>query len=160
MNRPAERAFVALGANLGDRAGNIAAALDRLRGIEGIRVIRVSHLLQNPAVGGPPDSPAFLNGVAEIETTLSPRELLMRLLDVEHDLGRERHAKWAPRNIDLDLILYGNEVVDEQDLKVPHPRMHERRFVLQPLAQLAPDAVHPILRRTASELLYDLDPKR
>ena len=152
---PADRtttAYVALGANLGDRRGNILAALGRLRAIGGVRVTKVSSLLENPAIGGPADSPAFLNAAAEIETTLPARRLLDELLDIERQLGRERREKWGPRVIDLDLLLYGDEVVDERELHVPHPLMHERLFVLQPLAEIAPQVVHPILQQTIRAL--------
>jgi 2-amino-4-hydroxy-6-hydroxymethyldihydropteridine diphosphokinase len=136
-------AYVALGANLGNRVANIAAAVKALNETPGVSVTRQSSLIENPAVGGPADSPAFLNGVVEIEATLPPHALLKRLLDIERSLGRERRAKWAPRVIDLDLILYGNQIIDTPDLKVPHPLMHERRFVLEPLAQIAPGVLHP-----------------
>ena len=145
-------AYIALGANLGDRRGNIERALELLRETAGITVTKISTFLENPAVGGPPDSPPFLNAVAEIQTTLPPRELLTRLLDVERTLGRQRRQKWDPRIIDLDLLLYGDAIVDEPDLKIPHPLMHQRKFVLDPLKEIAPDAVHPVLRQRVSEL--------
>jgi 2-amino-4-hydroxy-6-hydroxymethyldihydropteridine diphosphokinase len=138
---------------LGDRARSIGLALDQLRAHPQIELGKVSSLLESPAVGGPPDSPPFLNGVAEVSTTLPPRELLQTLLAIEHRLGRERHRKWDPRTIDLDLLLYGDRVIDEPDLEVPHPRMAEREFVLAPLAEIAPDGVHPVLKRTFSEML-------
>jgi 2-amino-4-hydroxy-6-hydroxymethyldihydropteridine diphosphokinase len=150
-----ETAYIALGANLGDRARNIAAAVAKLRDTPGVTVMRQSSLIENPAVGGPADSPAFLNGIVEIETTLAPHALLARLLEIERSLGRKRRTKWEPRPIDLDLILYGNAVVDAPELKVPHPLMQERRFVLEPLAELAPDLVHPVLRKTVKSLLLD-----
>ena len=149
-------AYVAFGANLGDRAATIGQALDQLGAHPQIEVIKVSSLLENPAVGGPPDSPAFLNGVAEVSTTLSPRELLQTLLAIERRLGRERHRKWDPRTIDLDLLAYGDRVIDEPELRVPHPRMHEREFVLAPLAEIAPDAVHPRLMQSFTQLLAAL----
>lgn len=148
-------AYIALGANLGDRAGQLRGALQRLDR-PGIRLAAVSSFLENPAVGGPEDSPPFLNAVAEIETSLPPRALLRELLRIEQELGRERHGRWQPRTIDLDLILYGTQRINEPDLTVPHPRMHERRFVLQPLAEIAPAVVHPVLNRTASALLQEL----
>jgi 2-amino-4-hydroxy-6-hydroxymethyldihydropteridine diphosphokinase len=149
-------AYIALGANLGDRARNIQAALHLLESLPGIRVTKVSSLLENPAVGGPADSPPFLNAVAQIETTLEPRQLLQRLLDIEHELGRERNLKWEPRQIDLDLLLFGEVVISQPHLVIPHPRMHERRFVLEPLAEIAPKAWHPVLKRTIADLLRDL----
>jgi 2-amino-4-hydroxy-6-hydroxymethyldihydropteridine diphosphokinase len=146
-------AYVALGANLGDRAGNIRSAIDAIDAIPGVRVTRVSTLIENPAVGGPENSPSFLNGVAEVEATLAPEVLLDRLLEIERSLGRERRARWAPRSIDLDVILYGDRVIDAPNLKVPHPLMHERRFVLEPLAEIAPDVMHPVLDQSMRSLL-------
>lgn len=149
-------AYIALGANLGDRAANLRRALELLKQSPGIEVIRVSSFIENPAVGGPANSPAFLNGAAEIRTTLSARALLDRLLDVEKQLGRIRGEKWSPRTIDLDLLLYGSQIIDEPGLTVPHPLMHERRFVLDPLAEIAPNTVHPVFNRTITNLLKSL----
>ena len=146
-------AYIALGANLGDRAGNIHAAVEMLRSAVGIEVTKVSRLREYPAVGGPPDSPAFLNAAAELETTLSARELLNRLLEIERSLGRQRREKWGPRLIDLDLLLYEDQIIAEPDLVIPHPLMHERRFVLEPLKEIAPAARHPSLDRQIAELL-------
>jgi 2-amino-4-hydroxy-6-hydroxymethyldihydropteridine diphosphokinase len=134
---------IGLGANLGDREATIRAALDRLDGEDGIQVVRVSSLRETDPVGYT-DQPRFLNGVAELETELAPRELLERLLSVERVLGRVREGpRYGPRTIDLDLLLYGDAVVDEPGLRIPHPRLAERRFVLEPLAELEPDLVVP-----------------
>ena len=150
---PAITAYVALGSNLGNRAQNLRDALARLGKIPGIHVTRISSFLDNPAVGGPANSPAFLNAVAEVQTRLSALELLEHLLKIERDLGRERREKWGPRTIDLDLILYGDEIIHAPGLTVPHPLMHARRFVLAPLAEIAPKLVHPGLKQSVQELL-------
>ena len=131
------RAYVGVGANLGDREATIRAALAALPG-----VVAVSELRETEPVGVT-DQPRFLNGVAALETELSARQLLDALLRVERDLGRERRERWGPRTIDLDLLLYGEETIDEPGLTVPHPRLHERRFALEPLADIAPDALIP-----------------
>ena len=149
-------AYIALGANLGDRAANIGAAIEKLRRTTEVEVTKVSGLMENPAVGGPVDSPAFLNAATEIVTTLSAGELLERLLEIEREIGRIRREKWGPRAIDLDLLLYGNEVLQSAGLIIPHPLMHERRFVLEPLAEIAPHLVLPTLKSTATELLESL----
>jgi 2-amino-4-hydroxy-6-hydroxymethyldihydropteridine diphosphokinase len=149
-------AYVAVGANLGDRRANIERAVQILNETDGVEVTRVSSLLENQAVGGPPGAPDFLNGAIELRTTLSPRDLLDRLLNIEQALGRQRREKWGPRTIDLDLLLYGDDVIDQPHLHVPHPRLHERRFVLQPLAEIAPDVVHPTIRKSITRLLSEL----
>ena len=131
------RAYVSVGANLGDREATIRAALAALPG-----VVAVSTLRETDPVGLT-DQPPFLNGVAALETELTPRELLETLLAVERGLGRERRRRWGPRTIDLDLLLYGDETVAEPGLTVPHPRLHERLFALEPLAELAPELVGP-----------------
>lgn len=158
MRNPiAVTAYLALGANLGDRRRNIRAALDGLKNTDGITVTRVSSLLENPAVGGGPDAPPFLNAAAEIATTLGSHALLHRTLQIEQEIGRVRREKWEPRLIDIDLLLYGDVIISSQELVIPHPLMHERRFVLQPLAEIAPEAVHPVLQMTVAGLLQNLD---
>jgi 2-amino-4-hydroxy-6-hydroxymethyldihydropteridine diphosphokinase len=146
-------AYIALGSNLGERGRMLRMALDRLDSIQGVRVVKSSSLLENPAVGGPSDSPAFLNAAAELETSLDAMELLDQLLAVEQSLGRHRREKWGPRTIDLDLLLFGEQVIEREGLIVPHPLMHQRRFVLVPLAEIAAGVVHPVLKRTILELL-------
>lgn len=149
-------AYVALGANLGDRAKTLESAIAQLRGTEGILVLKYSTLHETAAVGGPMGSPPFLNAVVEIQTSLSPDTVLETLLSVEKNLGRVRRDKWEPRTIDLDLILYGDAVINTPHLTIPHPLMHQRRFVLAPLAEIAPEAIHPLLTKSAKALLAGL----
>ena len=132
-------AFVGIGSNLGEPEGQIAAALDQLAAEDGIELVAVSTLRETEPVGYV-DQPNFLNGAARIETELSARELLERLLAIESRLGRVRGEgpRFGPRMIDLDLLVYGDERIDEPGLTVPHPRLAERRFALEPLAELAP----------------------
>jgi 2-amino-4-hydroxy-6-hydroxymethyldihydropteridine diphosphokinase len=137
------RAYVGLGANLGDREATIRAAVEALAGEDGIAVVAVSSLRETEPVGVG-EQPQFLNGVAAVETTLSARDLLDRLLEIEQRFGRVRiPGEHGPRTLDLDLLLYGGETIDEPGLAVPHPRLHERRFVLEPLAELAPGLLVP-----------------
>jgi len=156
-NPPAITAYLALGANLGDREANIRGALAALADTEGICITRTSSLLENPAVGGPADAPPFLNAAVEVITTLGSHALLHRIMQIEQQMGRLRRRKWEPRVIDIDLLLYGDQIISSQELVVPHPLMHERKFVLAPLAEIAPEAVHPILQMTIAGLLQNLD---
>jgi 2-amino-4-hydroxy-6-hydroxymethyldihydropteridine diphosphokinase len=137
-------AFIGLGANLGDRRRSIGAGVAALESTPGITVLRVSTLRETEPVGVV-DQPRFLNGVVSIETRLPPRELLARLLEIEAALGRSRdtETRYGPRVIDLDILLYDDVVLDEPGLTIPHPRLHERPFALEPLAELDPDAVVP-----------------
>ena len=144
------RAYVGVGANLGDREGAIRSALASLPG-----VVRVSVLRETEPVGVV-DQPLFLNGAVALETELAPRELLDVLLAIERDLGRERRERWGPRTIDLDLLLYGDETIDEPGLTVPHPRLHERRFALEPLLDLDPELAVPG-RGRVKDVLAELD---
>src|SRR5262249_21713097 len=147
-------AYIALGSNLGDRRAFLDRALMALR--PHVSIPRVSSYYVTAPVGGPPGQGPYLNGVAELETTLAPEQLLKALLDVEQSLGRVRQEKFGPRTIDLDVLLYGDLIHNSPDLTIPHPRLHERRFVLQPLAEIAPLVVHPVLKKSIAELLEQL----
>jgi 2-amino-4-hydroxy-6-hydroxymethyldihydropteridine diphosphokinase len=149
-------AYLGLGSNLGDRRRAIAEALERLRKCVGIEVTRTSDIKETRPLGGLPQ-PAYLNGVAEIETTLGPEALLRTLMAVEKTLGRERGVRWSPRTIDLDLLLFGGRVIQSPDLIVPHPQMHLRSFVLDGLCELGRDRVHPLLKEPMHELARRLD---
>lgn len=146
-------AYVALGSNLGDRIGNLRDAIARLG--EYGHVSRVSSWYETEPIGVT-DQPWFLNAVVELRTQLEPTALMQALLDIEQAMGRKRVQLKGPRNIDLDLLLYDAETVNSNVLTLPHPAMHERRFVLAPLAEVAPDIVHPVLRKTAFQLLESL----
>ena len=137
------RAYVGLGANLGDRSAMLRAALEQLDAEPGVRLVAVSAIRETQPVGYL-DQPQFLNAAAAIDTDLPPRELLDRLLGIERRLGRTREGpRFGPRTIDLDLLLYGEERVDEPGLAVPHPRLHERLFVLEPLSDLDATLIVP-----------------
>lgn len=148
-------AFVGIGSNLGDRESHLRHALELLAAEPGIEIVAASVLRETEPVG-PVEQGPFLNGAVEVSTELPPRELLERLLDIEQRLGRVRRERFGPRTIDLDLLVYGDEVVDEPGLTVPHPRLHERRFALEPLAELAPGLVLPG-RGPLSALLAELE---
>ncbi len=150
------RAYVGLGANLGHRERALREAVDRLAAEPGIEVIGLSGFRETDPVGFD-DQPRFLNGAVALDTALGPRPLLEGLLAIESALGRTRDGpRFGPRTLDLDLLLYGSEVVDEPGLQVPHPRLHERRFALEPLAELDAGAVVPG-RGSVATLLAELD---
>ena len=151
-----QTAYIGLGANLGRRGHTLRCALAMLNARADLSVVAVSDFIETPPVGGPAGQPPFLNAAAELRTALPPRELLAALQAVEDHFGRTREVRWGPRTLDLDLLLYGSLVTDGPGLRVPHPRMHERLFVLEPLAQIAPDAVHPTLGKTLRALLHEL----
>jgi 2-amino-4-hydroxy-6-hydroxymethyldihydropteridine diphosphokinase len=152
------RAYVGLGSNLGDREETLRNAIELLGREPGFALRAVSTLRETDPVGVT-EQPRFLNAVAELETAVPPRELLDRLLAIERELGRERTEKrrWGPRVIDLDLLLYGDDVIDEEGLRVPHPRLAERRFVLEPLEELDPDLSLPDGRRIKDLLALQLE---
>jgi 2-amino-4-hydroxy-6-hydroxymethyldihydropteridine diphosphokinase len=149
------RAYVGLGANLGPKEVTLLRAVDLLAAEDGIEVLELSELRETAPLGVV-DQPEFLNGALAVETSLTPRELLDVLLRVERELGRVREERWGPRTIDLDLLVYGDETVDEPGLRVPHPRLHERRFALEPLGELEPELEIPGLG-AVSEALARLD---
>jgi 3-oxoacyl-[acyl-carrier protein] reductase len=148
-------AYIALGSNLGNRREYLEQALAALNEHSGIVVKQVSSFHETAPVGGPSGQGAYLNAAAELETDLEPRALLQAFLEIEQTLGRVRQERFGPRTIDLDLLLYNALVCQESDLIVPHPRMHERLFVLEPLAEIAAQAVHPLRNVTVSELLAE-----
>ena len=149
------RAFIGLGSNLGDREANLRQALESLAQAPETTVVRASSLYDTEPVGVE-DQPHFLNAVAQIETQLTPRQLLWNLMLVERRLGRVRSQRWGPRTIDLDLLLYEDVVMEEADLELPHPELAKRSFVLVPLVELEPLLLHPITRETMLALLQRL----
>ena len=146
-------AYLSLGANLGDREGQLREAIRRL-GTVG-RVVSISSLYETEPVEMT-DQPWFVNCAVALETDRTPNELMIELLNIEKEMGRRRVQKKGPRSIDLDILLLGNEVIESPGLTIPHPAMQRRRFVLEPLAEIAPEARHPVLNKSVRELLEEL----
>jgi len=149
--RNREMCWLGLGANLGSRSDNLREAIRRIAALENTRVWAVSKFHETEPVGVI-GQPRFLNAAAAICTSLEPEELLEKLLGIEVAMGRTRTVRWGPREIDIDILLYGERVIDGPRLSVPHPEMHGRAFVLGPLSEIAPRALHPVLGRTVDEL--------
>ena len=149
-------AYIGLGSNLGDRKANIDKAVKMLSQTKGIESVRLSDIIETEPLGQA-DQPMYLNTVAEIQTALSAKDLLERLMAIEASLGRKRKGKWSPRTIDMDLLLYGNEIIESLDLTVPHPQMHLRSFVLKGLCQLNNNVVHPVMKEWPKELAARLN---
>jgi 2-amino-4-hydroxy-6-hydroxymethyldihydropteridine diphosphokinase len=150
-------AFVGLGSNLGDRLANLGAAVDRLAWEPGFALRRVSLAYESEPVG--PPQPRYLNAVAQLGTLLTPRATLQRLRAIEEEVGRIRRERWGSREIDLDLLLFGDRTVQETGLQIPHPLLAQRAFVLMPLEEIAAEAIHPALGASARELLARLAPE-
>lgn len=149
-------AYIALGSNLGDKEANLCLGVEGLRSTRGCRVEAVSDFLVTAPYGGV-EQDDFLNGAMKIRTLLTPHELLERLHEIEQEAKRERVVRWGPRTLDLDILLYDDLILDEEELHIPHIEMYKRDFVLKPLCQIAPYARHPVYNRTAAELLADLE---
>lgn len=151
--------FIALGSNIGDREEHLLGAVAAVGRLTDTRITALSPFYDTEPVGGIPQN-NFLNAVIRLASSLTPQELLKELMQIETSVfGRKREQRWGPRCIDLDILFYGSEVIDKPpDLLLPHPRLHERRFVLAPLADIAPEFIHPTLGRSISELLAGLPP--
>ena len=146
--------YIGLGSNLGDRLANIRKAIELMKE-EGIEIMKESSIYETEPVGYK-EQGWFLNSVVKARTQFSPQGLWKRLEKIEKLMGREREIKWGPRIIDLDILFYGNKVLNGKQLQIPHPELHKRRFVLLPLKEIAPELVHPVLNKTIGEILGEL----
>jgi 2-amino-4-hydroxy-6-hydroxymethyldihydropteridine diphosphokinase len=152
---PMKTAYIGIGSNIGDPQRNCHEAIEKIAAIDGFRVISVSSFYLTEPVGVKTQE-WYINGVVSISTAMPVHDLLNSLLQIEANMGRVRNVKWGPRIIDLDILLFGQDIIDEKDLKIPHPMMHLRKFVMAPIAELAPEIVHPVLGKTMTELLMDI----
>lgn len=150
-------ACIGLGSNLGDRRATLEGAIEALAQTSGVHVQKVSSFHETDPVGGPPGQGKYLNAAAVIETDLDAHGLLRVLEEIEAQFGRVRSVRWGERTLDLDLLLFGDQMISTLELSIPHPRLRVRRFVLEPLAEVAPEAVDPVTRRTIAELLGALE---
>ena len=148
-------AYIGLGSNLNDKMANLNKAMELIEQDSKVNVLKRSSVYQTEPVGIK-DQPLFLNMVMEVETEFSPIDLLNFLQDIEKQMGRKKEKKWGPRNIDLDLLLYEDQIINSAELTLPHAQMHQRKFVLIPLAEIAKEKIHPLKKQTISDLLEDL----
>lgn len=148
------RAYISFGSNIGDRLRAIEEAMSLIKS-SGIEITKKSKLYETEPYGYK-EQPSFLNGALEVETDLSCKELLNRLLEIELEIGRVRELKWGPRIIDLDIVFFNDEIYEEENLRVPHPDMHNRSFVLKPLNDICPDYIHPVYKKSVKELLNNM----
>jgi 2-amino-4-hydroxy-6-hydroxymethyldihydropteridine diphosphokinase len=148
-------AYIGIGSNIGDKISNCRCAVEEMGQLSGCEVTACSSLFKTEPEGVTQQD-WFMNCVSQLTTTLSPFQLIQALLSIEHAMGRRRRRRWETRIIDLDILLFGQEVIRSRDLVIPHPLMHKRRFVLKPLAQLAPELIHPVLNTTIVHLLHGL----
>ena len=153
-------AYLGLGSNLGDRLATLRQARQALHQTAKTRVIATSFLYRTTPLGGPPDQPDYLNGVIKLATGLEPLELLHRCQALEATFGRQRSERWGARTLDIDLLLFADRVIDAEELQLPHPRLTEREFVLQPLCDLAPESVHPQSGQTLTSHLRQISPRQ
>jgi len=151
-------AYIAIGSNLGDRQATITNAIGDIQALETVTLVEQSSIIETPPVGDIQQGP-YLNSVIHVQTTTNARDLLESLLNIEttHGRNRSQEQRWGPRTLDLDLIVFGDQVIDQPGLQVPHPRMHQRSFVLIPLAEIAPDILLPVHNETPRQLLKALD---
>ncbi|HEX2926038.1 MAG TPA: 2-amino-4-hydroxy-6-hydroxymethyldihydropteridine diphosphokinase [Ruminiclostridium sp.] len=155
MDNKEVTAYIGLGSNLGDRESRLNRAIELLAQAEGVKVTAASSYY-NTAPVGYEQQPDFLNAVVEVRTALSPDQLLKLCSEIEKEQKRERIIRWGPRTIDLDILLFGSKIINEKDLIIPHPRMHERRFVLEPLNEIVPELLHPIFKKSVRVMLQEL----